>query len=391
MQSEIEEGIIHLWNLRSNSLINIKEKKREEIKNKIYKKFGNISNFCLKYGLPYQKVRLFLLKKSNISIKNFIKICKFLGYSITKIESCVSLIKYRSTGFSIKDPKLPFNFKTKSGIRIIASILTDGCISKHIVQYSNKNLKLIKTFVSDLENVLGKLNHRIRKDKNDVYTVYLPVIVKYILKILNLKVGAKIKTNPSIPKFISSSKDLISEFLGYVIANDGCVDYVKHTGVRRIRIGTATLHNTVPNFLLGCKKLFESLDINCKIKFKCNKKRENGRVSKIWEIRIVDKRNLEKIYEQIKIPLNYKQDKLNEIITSYRQLGKGELYNKVKNLCKLYSIKKRIITVSILAKELNRNKETIREVINKLEDNDFIFRQNKPSGSIPIYYGVKSD
>ncbi|MFH1228899.1 MAG: hypothetical protein V1678_00555 [Candidatus Aenigmatarchaeota archaeon] len=374
--------------MKSESLINISDDKRKEIVDEVHNNFETKKEFCSRQNLSYPKFRLFI-NGANISIEDFTKICDFLGIPVEKAEKCITLLKYRSAGFFIKNPKLPFVFKSMPGVRIIADILTDGCVCKHSVQYSNKKFSLIRMFVADLETVFGSFKYRIRRDKNQVYTAFAPVIIGYVLEALGMESGRKAITDPEVPKFIGSG-ELAAEFLGYVIANDGCVDHVKHTGVRRIRIATATLHDTPPKFLTNCKSLFETLGIRCRLVFRRYKKQKNNEVSKIWEIEISDKRNLEIAGKKIRIPLKYKQDRLQKIIKSYKQLGKGELYELVKHTCMQFAENGHPINISTLSKELERDRETVREITVKLENDDFLIRVSN-LGSIPIHYGVKND
>jgi hypothetical protein len=309
-----------------------------------------------------------LIKK----ISNFLTSKGHDCYSLGNIEKKIILIKGKG-GFAkpIYNPKFPINFNTKEGAIIISCLFHDGGIDTKNNEpfYSNSSLKLRERFVQAVNHVVGRVDI-ISKVKYQRREVIYPKILGILLKIIGLVPGKRPVNNPKFPDFVfNASERFIFEFLSQSIADDGwvycpkenfgyisfnfTVDLTKFSREKRIEVRNKKFLQHIPNVLLGNKRLFEKIGVkvggpyfgNEKYYYKEGKER---RYTQEWRIYIRDYRSLVILSKNLRIPLDYKQVKLEEIskrerlvsrhnpkiLRAFSNFEEGFTYEELSNLLK---------------------------------------------------------
>ena len=251
-------------------------------------------------------------------------------YSLEVLQKKVSLIKAGSTTKYILNPKFPINFNCKEGATIVSCMFHDGgiCVRDLNPFYANTSSVLKKRFVVAVKNLIGDIPHFSRKKE-----ISFPKALGYILISLGLVPGRRPINNPKFPKFIFNySKDLILEFLAQAIADDGwiynpkkgfgfvgfnfTVDLSRFSEKFRKKIKDEKLLEHLPNVLLGNIELFKKLGCRVagphfdNVKRYYNNDGSEKRYTQEWRMQVRGYNNFKYLAENMKIPLDYKQEKL---------------------------------------------------------------------------------
>ena len=158
-------------------------------------------------------------------------------------------------GGKIKNPKLPFNFTSNEGVRIIAGIFGDGGIpsKRKNPYYTNSNKDLINGFLNDMNFVFGDLEFSSRDQIKEGYKCTIlefPTLVYKVLIKLGLQSGKKVEINPNIPSFIFNLVDPLKyTFISQYLDDDGTVN----PSGRNIVFTNTCLHNKESNLLKDLK------------------------------------------------------------------------------------------------------------------------------------------
>ena len=351
-----EIGIIHLWDLPENKVsLGIKE---EYLKNllEIAKRLagGKWINISKKINLPLPKdgfstpIRS-MRRKNVVGLDVLKKLSYFLvsnghnKFSLENIEKNLLFLKSRmGNAGAIVNPKFPINFNSKEGMHVISCLLHDGGIDTRNLEafYSNLNKELKDDFYISVKKVVGEIG---TISESHIYKeIVFPKILGIILVFLGLVPGKRQINNPKFPKFILDlSKELKFKFLSHAIADDGwvynpkkgfgyvsfnfTVDLTRFSKEERQRIRKEKDLEYLPNVLIGDMGLFK--DVGCEVEgpYFGNEKRyydENNkerRYTQEWKMNIRDFRSLNILRKGLKIPLVYKQKKLEEISRKERK------------------------------------------------------------------------
>ena len=127
MNSE-KTGVVRLEDLsRKDIYIKLSKNSFSRLIEQIGKK-GKITHFLKDNNLDNSNFWDWYTDKSLIRLDNFIK-----------LKRCLNIKKLNILGIRGKQGKflrkLSFNFKNKAGVRLIASILGDGCVHKKGIRY----------------------------------------------------------------------------------------------------------------------------------------------------------------------------------------------------------------------------------------------------------------
>jgi hypothetical protein len=403
-----ESGALHLWCLPKDKVyVELDEYFKDQLRVAVKSLFGEYKKACeaiseLHYEFGsfvkgHSKRLSFIIKLVNcLSIKSPIFTMKELEMNIKSISS--------RAGHKISNPKLPFDFNTKEGATIIASALHDGCITKtYHFAYFNKDEVLVNRLKAAVRSVIGDVVPKEQKHENGLIGVHYPNVVGYILTSLGLMAGDKVDNDVGVPKFLfSAPKEMISEFLGQAIAEDGAITFDRKNHTRQVTIafakgaektvaeGRDLVKNfeSVPQLLKDHMGLLRVLGIKAKGPYFMKRKhhKRKPRFAYTWFITIADRENLEKLRAEVRIPLERKQKVLDEMLTSYNQLGNGQLAKLI-----MERIRSGESTVPQISRTLRRNTETIREVVNRLLKLKILQLAESGSGSKPNVYVLNSD
>jgi hypothetical protein len=400
--SEVD-GILHLWCLPENEVyVELNESFKDKLCVTVKSLFGGYKKACKAINEPYYEFESFVRGHS----KRLSFITKFISclsekssiFTMRELEKNVKSISSRA-GHKIFNPKLPFNFNTQEGAVIIASALHDGCITKtHHFVYFNKDEVLINRLKAAVRSVIGDVVPKERKHKNGLIEVCYPNVVGYILTSLGLMAGDKVDNDVGVLKFLfSTPKEMISEFLGQAIAEDGAITFDRKNHTRQVTIafakgveetiarGRELVKNfeSVPRLLKDHMELLRVLGIKAKGPYFMKRKhhKRKPRFAYTWFITIADRENLEKLRAEVRIPLERKQWVLDEILASYSQLWNGQLGKLI-----IRQIQSGESTVPRIARALERNRETVREVMNKLMKLSILRLAEPGSGAKPNVY-----
>lgn len=359
---------------------------KEELLHEIRSKYKTLSDFTRSLNLPIDKksrnndlIHFFNGHKIKVSfLFKILKPFKRLN-KINTIEKNISRLGLRRGHSEIFDPKLPFNFKTEEGVRFISAILHDGGISKRIgVHYRNYNRKAVLEIAKCAMRVFGSFKATATQELTGVY---FPKIIGLILIEIGFKPGEKVHTDPFIPQFILNSNNRLKGiFLRQAFDDDGSVGR---------RLITMSLHldvtnknkDTVPRLLLDNIKLIKNLGIMCHgpictRRYVINEKGKNyDRVR--WTLHITGKQNLIKFQKLVGFGLDYKKERLEREIKSYK-MENPPLHNSVfyPALQMLPELEKSLgyFTISILSKRINRNYHDTKQLIWRMEKKELIKR-----------------
>tara|TARA_Y100000310_G_scaffold96711_1_gene94459 strand:- start:1946 stop:3235 length:1290 start_codon:yes stop_codon:yes gene_type:complete len=346
-------GIVHLWNLpEKETYLDLVEPFRIEFLNKArYVAGGKWNDLARKLYLPISKkdnscgvIRSFR-RKHPTSLGLINKISNFLidnGYSrfsLENIEKNIASLGVKSSKYRLKNPKLPFDFNTKYGASIISSMYCDGGILVRDTEpfYSNTSSELKVRFIKSINYVFGDIHYWERPKE-----INLPKFYGLVLITLGLVPGRRPINNPKFPDFVFNyPDDLVFEFLGQAIADDGWVhcppegygfigfnftiDLTRLSEEARQKVRRDKIFRYIPNVLLGVKELFERVGVKVEGVYLGNQKRyyKNGkerRYTQEWRIYIRDWRSINFLANKLDISLKYKQERLERIAKRERDV-----------------------------------------------------------------------
>lgn len=318
-----------------------------------------------KIGISERILSHWLSDSTLIRLDVFNRIVNFLFVDYENIE----ILSIRGKiGGKIENPKLPFNFATKSGARFVACMLGDGSLNKRGVFYSNTNLDLIEGFIKDCKEIFGNIkisiNH-IKKKKSIVHVVSLPIFCKNMVNKLGLPIGPKVVNNPHIPNFIFNlDKEEIAELLSQIIDDEGSISMSsRHLGMR---LATEITNDTF-NLLEDIRKLLLILDIESVAYKESEYTSKRGPNRVLWKLEVHSFERLEKLYSLLNLRNKEKAKKFKKLLdskklTQFPHKKCTEIY-----LSKMREIEKErgFFTSTDLLEKIDRKLGHIRNMIHK--------------------------
>lgn len=366
-----QTGIVRLEDLPEKEVfINLKKNFHKNLENKI-RNYG-IFKFCEKLNISNRIISHWLTDGSLIRLDVLNKILSFFNY---RLNNRIDYIRGKDGG-CIYNPKLPFKFNNKEGVRIIAGILGDGGIptKRSNPYYTNTNECQIKGFLEDITTVFGKIKYNVRKyKKNDstINIVELPSLAQKIFLKLGLKKGKKIETNPDIPKFIFNlKKDEKGEFLSQIIDDEGSVNLKS----RYLKIKFAILSSKgISNLAKDVCELIKNLGVDCSL-YHFEKRIINNKERTHWQIQISSMMELKKLYPFLNLRHEKKDKRFKLLFNTIKQ----EQYPKTKctniylDLMKDLQENKGYFTPYSISKETGRAIGSCRNTILKFKKQGLI-------------------
>ena len=377
-----------------------------------------------------QFVKLKRLEKGKLVPLRFLRsILRFLGHPEASLEKSINCMSVAPRGGLILSPKLPFDFKSREGLRCTAAILADGThtrqlgYSKKIATSEREAYETKMRVVKSMENVLGEIKGwekwsvKIRQ-----YGFTFPKVVQKIINCFIPK-GDKTKTNPSVPDFIfNCDQESIGAFLSQFFDDEASVDEKrklitlklclnkfrcepiidKLLGWRRLsQREKKNLRRYAPQLLLDIIKLLRVLNIRCEGPyFKGFTKNRKGEISSAcWQIYITFKHNIEAFHRKVNFSLMYKKERLRKLIRTYRQerFSREEWVKEYLRKIFTVQVEKGFVTPRDLSKKIGRSHGRCSNVLSQLERRGFVKRveakrfiggrgKGKLRGSTPTRY-----
>ena len=251
------------------------------------------------------------------SFSNISNIMRILGNEIQ--TGCIEAISTKNGAWgnltnSLIGPKLPFNFNSEEGVRIICSILHDGGINSELnPNFTSEYVYFRRFFLKNLKTVFGDIKN-ISSNPIKYECITLPKIIGIILVYgLGLEYGKKVKTDPGIPEFIFDLPPVLKwSFVSQAIDEDGSVE----TEAKRIQImhavETGENNSKPPNLLTDTKKLIEDLNVDVTEPYLQSSYYVDEIRRERWAIRI-RQRDLKNCWKNINLKLHYKNKNLNSL------------------------------------------------------------------------------
>jgi len=383
----------------TNGIVTLEELPEKEIyvevksrfKNQLRKQKGNIKNISKSIKVSKRILEHWLNDETLLRLDVFKKLAKFLNKDPIKE---IHALRGKG-GRKIVNPNLPFNFTTKSGVRIVAAMLGDGSLNKKAVAYYNSQNEVIKGFIKDLQNVFGNVEFRIhsQKKKNTIVKrVELPKFCEKIFEKIGIPVGPKVSVNPRIPSFIFNlNKEKIAEFISQVIDDEGSISIAS----RHLRIKFAvSRHERISNLIEGVRSLLLKLGIESTIYEAGEYHSTRGPSRKSWSIEIYCLERLKRLHSLLNLRHKGREKKFKQLLNSIKinQFPKKKSTSIYIQLMKKIQVEKGYFTSFDLSEVTGRSIGTCRNVILKFKKLNLIecveqsFAGNSPK---PAKYVVK--
>ncbi len=377
---------ISLFDLPADSVrVKLKKEFREEIFSRLLKEKGSFSKIAESAGLNRgQTARRYFVERSGMPLVFLIKIAQKLKISEKMIQQNVTELRSIKSKELIKNPKLPFKITPDIAL-VIGGVLGDGGIEKKKcrVWYFNNEKQQIESFIKATRNTFGEVSFAFHRSISGTPCVIFPKIIGIILKTTGLKDGNKNYQNTGIPKILLNSKDkkIKISLLQRLFDDDGTVS--NHHSNRCVSFTSPKITNLnekikEPKILLELKEILNQFEIKSRICIAGKNIKENGEITRNWEIRVTGKENLQKFYGKIGFGLERKQTKLKAVLDRYVEglefFPRNEAKNHYITLMKKLCIKKIELNVKNVSKFCKRNDRHVREVLLTLTKEGLVSR-----------------
>lgn len=220
----------------------------------------------------------------------------------------------------VKNPEIPFDFRSEEGVRLIASLLHDGGITKTLIpHFTSITPELRVAFVKNMSSIFGEIKNR-RSNPDTGECVFFPKVIGTALVYgLGLKFGTRSIKDASIPEFIFNlDKKLRRAFISQAIDEDGTFDMSQKQN--RIAIHHAKQINSNgksrSKLLWDTKKLFVSLGVKVwGPSYHSTYITKRGEIRQRWIIRVC-KTEIKKVWNNINLIIPFKQKRLLQVANS---------------------------------------------------------------------------
>lgn len=423
MNTKIQQGLIHLWELPQSIYIDLRPSFKQFLLSRckeIAKTWVYLGKECglkiskngkckpLESIISGKKFRLEVLHSLvNYLSKNDVEI------SLEEIEKNVKLLASKTRGWNsselsncIINPTLPFYFNTTSGPIVLSALLHDGGINSNLSpHYSNKNVELRRKVYKAFLNVFGEITgDNCNPESNQ--QIYFPKVIGMILThCLGMKSGRKTYNNPGVPNFIfNSKKEIISAFLQQTFDDEGWI-HRTHVGIKlaveiknpskEIISNLKKFHpiDYAPKLLVDNMKMLFKLGIETKGPY-CREIyfTKNGRCCSKWEILIWGRENLIKFRDMVGFSSLRHRTKLEKILDSLPSVYSSDKVEFILlDACKKLQQKYGYITSRKLAEEIQRSQVRAKKAIQALLKKNIVEVKVKKCGPRAAQYMFNKD
>jgi intein/homing endonuclease len=365
LDDKITIGIFELSKL--GFYAELKEKFRESIKEKIYKKFGSLKNFSTQTKIIRNCYLSSVLKASAYTrLDIWLKICATVKVSPEKLKENTLKFRKKKSEHFLSPEQLPILSSPK-----LASLVGHGIGDGHIsgegcFEYTNGNLNLHKNVLDIISKLFGfykysEYEHKVKKRRFNV-------IVGEILHFAGVPKGNKIIQSFPTPRWIlNGSKEIKKSFIRALFDDEGTVKVSSHEILIKFSKNEKYI-DSLQKFMEQIKQLLEDLGIEVTSIRKENIGK-NGRTIQLV-LGIHGYKNFIKFSEEIKFHHKQKQRKTERMIKNYTsfQNRKGVTQKM------LYQTLSKPLTIHELMSMLNMTYMTVYKSIKKLEDKGLIKR-----------------
>lgn len=387
-------GKIELWELISEDFFAIlRDSFRLKIKKEL-KREKSLSSLAREVKISLKILTRSLNGKSAIRLDVLSVLLEKSGCNWKEAE--VNLLELKGwSGGCIKKPIFPLDFTTTSGVRLIAALLGDGCVSqKYSMFYTNSNKDLVNGFCLDFRNTFGEAEFVLRDDGYMVVIECSKIFGRIVSK-LGLIPGAKVENNVAIPEFIFSLDDTLrAAFLSQLFDDEGSVNL--SAGHLKINFALVESHEK-SELVYGFARLLESFGIFSSIYRQKGYTHINGVVRSRWQLQVHGGFQIKKIAGFFTLRHGSKRQKLNVLAESLNQ----NVYLK-RNCQQIYFEcmakvigEKGYFTSDDLVKPLNRKLGHVRNMLHKYLKKGLIVQRIPAKltakGSFPAQYTLHNE
>lgn len=356
---------------------------------------GLINEPISKNGLAYT-ITNFKIRKSGPTELVY-KIGEFLfnkglkKFSPNNIERhIIGISVYGMNKSIIKSPKIPLDFTTESGCIFISAMLHDGGITEAFKpHYWNTDIELRKKVYESAQDIFGVLPSRFNPNSE---AVRFPKVCGLVLAYgLGLKIGNKIFTDPTIPKFIFNlPQEKISAFLRQAFDDEGTVS--SSNNLVRIML-SIKYSNKPPRLLIQLRELLHILGINF-TKPSLSKEyiaKKDGIRRSSWYIVLTGRDELEIFKAKVDFSMNRKSKELDKILNNVKEkhFKWGTIEKQVLNASYKLESKHGFFTRKSVAKEIGRTWSRMQQIFPKLLKEGKIVQITKYSGTTPARFKLR--
>lgn len=377
MNSKRIYGLLGLFDLSGENIyVGVNDKLVREIEKDISSLFVGKEYF---QGRFMQRLKRY----KRISLRSLKRTSQFLCLDSEFVERNITMItSHRSTHVGIKNPRLPFCFRNREGMILIASIFGDGGISSEgNVRYHNQDKKLIDLFIKSLK-VLGDVDFKVYFRKDKTYHVSLPIIVGHIFAEMGIPWGYKTKTNPRIPKYVFSlDRENKASFIRQFFNDEGNVRLkdrrlqlkqtreLKNVTEKEVKKNPEKYH---PSCLKGMRNLLLGLNIISKISL--SDFRDEGSIKTDWELSIYGKESLDSYSRLVGFDSESKRENLEKCLKSYKfpSAGRNERFLFALQYCAAIENKNNVFTKHDLSKMSKRSLKTATYFLVDMKKRGFV-------------------
>ena len=365
---------IHWYDLYEGHYLKLEPYFQKQLFNQAVEKAGDYSKLGRKLNIGRKTISGCYNLQINPQIKVLKKVAEYLNYHLEDINN--KIIKVAGL-----IPNFPFNLDNQKGAEIIAAFISDGHVDKNptaLSQYCAYEKELHTRLINLCNDIFGDFKTKTYFNSRSHITKF-PSPIGDSLDLVGIPRGNKTLKNFYLPRYILlGDKDIQTSYLRRVFDDEGdvCFDNCGKRAVRMTRslnIGDLDINlpsekwtryklptNIQHNLIMGEQILLLNLGIDAKLYPEGVYKSKNGNITAKWRIQIGQQDQIRKFAELINFNLDLKREKLNNILSSYKQRqlpngkGKEEALKFIRNTFK----EQGFITFGDLGKEMVRTERS---------------------------------
>lgn len=284
------------------------------------------------------------INKQPISILSFNKIVKFCEINNTNIRDGISYID------NIKEPNIPLNFESLSGVRLDAGIFNEGRMRNRTIEYHNKDNEILSILLNAGKNVIGRnFNPPIGVDKrNENKCIYFPPYFSKHYTKLKTTESRKSKLDLRIPGYVFNSEKFQKVWWRANLSEEASLYYhiikinsrffinplIQLNRVREVNVNILQnkeirfYHKSIPTNLLETLKnynhtllkdeqrILDNFNISSRYSFSSLYKSKKGNQTAVYTLLINKIKDLEKFNSEIGFELYRQKRQLNLLLNN---------------------------------------------------------------------------
>ncbi len=327
--------IVHWWDLYGRHYLKLKPDFQKQLFENAIEKAGCFSSLERKLGINRRTIAECSKGKRSPRITDLIKVANFVRCRLEKVEKQITNI-----GKSFFAPKLPFCLRNSHGAEIRAAFLSDGHLPKEPTTsptYCAYEKELHLSLIESCKSVFGNFTANIRQGHKSLQTRF-PVAIGAALELAGVPRGDKRRVQHTVPKDILTGPEKVKcAYLRRVFDDEGDICLDKY-GKRAIRITRSfaipktecyesiqqekwlRLQIKTPKHRLLCGEqlLLKTLGIDARVYSEGVYLSRHNQLTAKWRIQIGQQDSLKIFAEKVKFSLPEKQNKLLQVLNSYR-------------------------------------------------------------------------